>query len=60
MKIINILIIIAFSISTIFISLSLFYSSLKTIFGAIGSIALILGGLFTLIKVFITKRAERK
>lgn len=56
MKIINILIIITYLISIVFIPISLFCTSLKTVFGVIGYIALILGGFLTLIKAILTKR----
>ncbi len=60
MKIINILIIITYLISIVFIPISLFCTSLKTVFGVIGYIALILGGFLTLIKAILTKRQGRK
>ena len=64
MRTINILIIIAYSISTVFISISLlcilFNIPFKPVFDVIGYSALMLGGSLTLIKVFLTKRAGRK
>ena len=60
MRIINVIIIIAYLISIVFIPISLFCLSVKTVFGAIGYIALILGGLLRLIKVILTKRQGRK
>ena len=60
MKIINILIIITYLISIVFIPISLFCASLKTVFGAIGCIALILAGILTLIKAILTKKQGKK
>ena len=60
MRIINVLIIITYLISIVFIPIALFCISLETVFGAIGYSALILGGLLTLIKIILTKRVGRK
>ena len=60
MKIINILIIITYLISIVFIPISLLCPSLKTVFGAIGYIALILGGFLMLIKAILTKKQGKK
>lgn len=60
MKTVNILIILTYLISIVFIPIALFDTSLKTVFGAIGYISLILGGVFTIIKAILQKRAGKK
>lgn len=60
MKIINILIIISYFISIVFIPIALFCISFEIVFGVIGYSALILGGLLTLVKIILTKRVGRK
>ena len=60
MKIINILIIVYYSLAIILIPLSLFEINGKTILGAVGYACLVLGGVLSIVKSCIKMHSDKK